>query len=104
MKKIMFAFVGASTLFALSAAAETWNGVISDAKCGAAHADASAKAMKCVAGCVKGGQAPVLVSDGKVYKIDDASKEKVMAHLGHKVKVTGSMDGDTVKIDSVEME
>lgn len=101
MKKVAVAFV-VFALFALAAyAADSWTGTISDAKCGAAHADASAKSQKCVAGCVKGGQAPVFVTDGKVLKIKDASK--VTEHLGHKVTVTGKLEGDTVAIDSVKM-
>ena len=90
------------SLSAMAAFAAEWKGTISDAKCGAAHADASQKSMNCVKGCVKGGQAPVLVSDGKVYKIADASK--VQDHLGQKVVVTGSMNGDTVTVDSVRAD
>lgn len=97
MKKLAIGF----SLFAVSAFAAEWTGTVSDAKCGAAHADASEKSMKCVNGCVKGGQAPVLVVDGKVYKIAD--KEKVADHLGHKVVVTGKLDGDTITIDKVKM-
>jgi hypothetical protein len=77
-------------------------GTISDSKCAAAHADASEKSMKCVQACVKGGQKPVLVTaDGKVLKI--ANPDKVMEHLGHKVTVTGDVEGDTVTIESVSM-
>ena len=50
-----------------------------------------------------GGSAPVFVSEGKVYKIDADSKSKVMSHLGHKVTINGSVEGNTVKIDSVKM-
>lgn len=89
-------------LFAVSAFAAEWKGTISDAKCGAAHADASEKSMKCVNGCVKGGQKAVLVSDGKVMQI--ANQDKVAAHLGHKVTVTGTLEGDTVTVDSVTMD
>jgi hypothetical protein len=98
VKKLAIAF----SLCAISAFAAEWKGTISDAKCAAAHADASEKSMKCVQGCVKGGQAPVLVSEGKVYKIADASK--VTDHLGHKVVVTGELDGDTIQVDSVKMQ
>ena len=97
MKK--FAFVA---LFAACAFAGEWKGVISDAKCGAAHADASEKSMKCVNGCVKGGQKAVLVSDGKVMQI--ANQDAVSQHLGHKVTVSGKLDGDTVTVDSVKMD
>jgi hypothetical protein len=97
MKK--FAFVA---LFAVSAFAAEWKGTISDSKCGAAHADASEKSMKCVNACVKGGQKAVLVTDGKVLKI--ANQDKVAEHLGHKVTVSGKLEGDTVTVDSVSMD
>ena len=103
MKKFAFALVGGLALFSVSAFADEWKGTISDAKCGAAHADASEKSMKCVEGCVKGGVAPVFVVDGKVLKIDAKSVDKAKAHLGHKVTVTGKLTGDTVSIDSVKM-
>ena len=68
-----------------------------------AASDASEKSTKCVEACVKGGQAPVFVVDGKVLKIDEASKEKVMSHLGHKVEIDGKLTGDTVTVKSVKM-
>ncbi len=98
MKRIVLGFVALS-MFALTAMAGEWTGYISDAKCGVkgakdAHAD-------CAKGCVKGGAAPVFVTDGKVYKIDDASK--VADHVGHKVTITGELKGDTVQVASVKM-
>lgn len=91
-------------LFAMSAFAASWTGYISDAGCGAKHADGSEKSGKCVNACVKNkGAAPVFVVDGKVLKIDDASKDKVMDHLGHKVTIDGKMAGETVTIDTVTM-
>ena len=91
-------------LLALTSAslfAGEWTGYISDSKCGAAHTDASAKSVACVKGCVKGGQKPVLVTDGKVVNI--ANTDKVPeALLGLKVKVTGELHGDAVTIASIE--
>ena len=98
MKKLLFA----SSVFALTAFAGEYKGVISDAKCGAAHADASEKSMKCAQGCVKGGKEAVFVSEGKVYKIADQAK--VTEHVGHKVTLTGKMDGETISVDSVKMD
>ena len=89
-------------LFAASAFAAEWKGTISDAKCGAAHADASEKSMKCVNACVKGGQKAVLVSDGKVIQI--ANQDKVTEHLGHKVTVSGKLEGETLTVDTVTMD
>lgn len=97
MKKVAFI-----ALFAACAFAGEWKGTISDAKCGAAHADASEKSMKCVNGCVKGGQKAVFVSDGKVLQI--ANQDKVKEHLGHKVTLTGKLEGDTVTVESVSMD
>ena len=94
----MVVLVGA----ALSAFAGEWKGTISDSKCGAKHADASEKSQACVKGCVKGGSAAVFVTeDGKVLKIHNA--DAVKEHLGHKVTVTGTLDGDAVHVDSVKM-
>ena len=99
MKKIVFSSVMALSLFSLSAFAEEFNAYISDAKCGAKHA--SDMNTKCIQGCVKGGAAPVAVVGDKVYKVNDASI--VMDHLGHKVVITGKLDGETLDIVSVKM-
>ncbi|MGH9658896.1 MAG: DUF5818 domain-containing protein [Bryobacteraceae bacterium] len=90
-------------MFAISAAAAVWTGYISDAKCAsknAANAESDSHA-KCAQGCAKKGDALVLVSGGKVFKIADQGK--VADHVGHKVTVTGKLDGDTITVDSVKM-
>ena len=99
MKKVVIALVLVLSVFTLSAFAGEYTGYISDSKCGAkgakdAHAD-------CAKSCVKGGASPVFVSDGKVYKIDDASK--VADHVGHKVTITGELKGDTIEVADVKM-
>jgi Protein of unknown function (DUF5818) len=88
--------------FSIAASAEQLTGYISDAHCGAKHASVSEANTKCVNGCLKGGAAPVLVSDGKVYKLDADSAEKVKSFAGQSVKVDGTIDGDSVKVTSVE--
>ena len=99
LKRIVLAFVLVLSLFAVTSMAAEMTGYISDSKCAAkgaidAHADCAVK-------CVKGGAAPVFVSDGKVYKIDDAAK--VQDHVGHKVTITGDVKGDTIQVESVKM-
>jgi hypothetical protein len=99
LKQIVLAFVLVLSLFAVTSLAAEMTGFISDSKCGAkgekdAHADCAVK-------CVKGGAAPVFVSDGKVYKIDDAAK--VQDHVGHKVTITGEVKGDTIQVQDVKM-
>jgi hypothetical protein len=63
------------------------------------HATASADAAKCVEHCVAGGASYVLVSQGKVYKLDAQAKFKGWG--GKSVKVTGSLNGDTLKVAEV---
>jgi hypothetical protein len=55
-----------------------------------------------VEGCLKKGGDPVLVVGDKVMKFDADSATKAKAFAGQDVKVMGSVDGDVVKIDSIE--
>jgi hypothetical protein len=88
--------------FSLAALADSWTAVVSDSMCGAQHSAASAEDKKCVEGCIKHhGSKPVLVVGDKVYKISADSEAKVMDHLGDKVKVEGTLSGDTITITSV---
>jgi len=93
MKRLL-AFVFLTSLGALGG---EWTGAISESGCGTKHANGGAE--KCVSGCVKKGAAPVFVTDGKVVRI--ANAEKVMDHLGKKVKITGTLEGDTVTIQTI---
>jgi hypothetical protein len=102
--KARFAAVIVATLFAgaLAMAADgTWTGYIADSKCGVKAAHDGAR--ECTIKCVKEGAKYVFVNDAdkKVYAIDD--QDKVAAHAGHHVTVKGSVDGDTLKLSSVEM-
>jgi hypothetical protein len=94
--------VAIGSLFAASALAESMSGTITDANCGAKHAAATEKDAACAKSCVKRGAAPVLVSDGKVYKISADSKDKVAELVGMKVTVNAKVEGDTVTIESAE--
>ena len=98
MKKfaIALAFVSAA------AWAETWSGTVSDSHCGAKHADVSEKSMACAKKCVDGGADAVFVTGDKVLKI--ANPAMVKEHVGHKVNITGKLDGDTVTVESVDMK
>jgi hypothetical protein len=102
--KIRFAAVLAGTLFAAAltmAADGTWTGYISDSNCGAKGANDGAR--ECTIKCVKGGAKYVFVNDTdkKVYVVD--AQDKVAAHAGHHVTVKGTVDGETLKLESIEM-
>ncbi len=103
MSKFLFSSLLAVSLCSTAVMAEEMTGYISDAHCGAKHDAVSEKNTKCVVDtCIKGGADPVLVKDGKVMKFDDASKKMAVEHAGQMVKINGTMDGDTVKISSIE--
>lgn len=98
-------------LLSTTAFAGEWTGYISDEKCASASAKAKSAAEwikpaafeSCVKTCVKQGSAVVFVTeDNRLYKIDADSMAKVMPQLGHKVVVTGKIDGETIKIDSIK--
>ncbi len=102
--KVRFAAVIVVVLFAgaLAVAGDgSWTGYITDSKCGAKAAHEGA--VECTVKCVKEGAKYVFVndSDKKVYVIDD--QEKVAAHAGHHVTVKGSVEGDNLKLTSIDM-
>lgn len=83
------------------AADKSFVGVVSDNHCGVKHDTASDAASKCVAKCVTGGGKYVLVSKGKVYQLEP--QDKFADHAGHNVKVTGSLEGETLTATNVAM-
>jgi len=90
----------AALLLAGPALAATWTGWITDEHCGAAGAKAGHK--DCALKCMKEGKALVFYdsADKKIYKLSsqDAAKEQ----LGHEVVLTGTLDGDTIQVESIE--
>jgi hypothetical protein len=101
MKNLVFASVLAISFGSLGVFADDITGYISDAHCGAAHHAPSAANTACLQKCIKGGSDPVLVSNGKVMQFDADSKEKAKAYAGDNVKIDGTMNGDVVKINSI---
>ena len=103
MKKLSLGCFALISVFSLAAAAEQMTGYISDAHCGAKHNKVSAANTKCVKDmCMNGGADPVLVVNDKVMKFDDDSKKKAVPFAGQNVMIDGSMDGDAVKISSID--
>jgi hypothetical protein len=101
MKKLLATFA-LSAIGSMSAFAGEWTGYIADSKC--KHVDGTEAHVACTEKCIKGGADAVFVTaDNKVLKIDKDSMEKVTPHYGHKVTVTGKVDGDTLKVDSIKM-
>jgi len=103
--KVRFSMAVAATLFAgalAMAADNSWTGWISDSQCGVKGAND--KAGECTTKCVKEhGAKYVFVNDAdkKVYVVD--AQDKVAAHAGHHVTVKGTVDGETLKLSSIDM-
>jgi hypothetical protein len=84
------------------AADSTLTGYISDSHCGAKGAKEGHE--QCAAKCVKEHDAKyVFVNDAdkKVYAVD--AQDKAAAHAGHHVTVTGTLDGENLKVASISM-
>lgn len=103
--KTRFLFLPALALLAasvVSGADGSWTGWITDDMCGVkgAHEGMAECASKCVK---EHGAKYVFVndSDKKVFAIDD--QDKVAPHAGHHVVVKGTVDGDKLKLTSIEM-
>ncbi len=99
MKKVLSVFA----FCAISAMAADWTGYIVDATCAGKKDDkgGSDDHAACAARCIKGGAPAVFVSDGKVYKV--SNQDKVVAHAGHKVTITGKMMDGSIHVDNVKM-
>jgi Protein of unknown function (DUF5818) len=102
--KLRFATGLAVLLFGAAmvmAAESTMTGYISDSKCGAKGAHEGAR--DCTIKCVQAGEKYVFVNDAdkKVYVVD--AQDKVADHAGHHVTVKGTVEGDTLKLESIEM-
>src|SRR2546422_9342541 len=103
--KVRFAVAMAATLFAgalVMAADGSWTGWVSDSQCGVKGAND--KAGECTTKCVKEhGAKYVFVNDAakKVYVVD--AQDKGAAHAGHHGTVNASVDGETLKLSSIDM-
>lgn len=87
--------------FSNFAAAADFVGYVIDQACAAKSAMKGNEA--CARKCIKGGSPAVLLVEGdKVFKLDDQAK--VTEHAGHKVKVTGTLNGDTIKVENITVD
>jgi hypothetical protein len=104
MKKTLFL-----AIFATSAAcAESWTGTVVDVMC--KGRDLASHTRDCAIKCAKGGYGLVL-PDGKFVKFDESGNAKTLAALKAsakekdlKAKVTGTLTGDLVKVEAIELQ
>ncbi len=106
MRKLLCAFF-AITLFCVIAVpsfagdSQTVNGWVSDSKCGAKGANASA--AECTKKCLAAGASMVVVTDTdqKVLTVDNPDALK--GHEGNHVAVTGHVAGYKIHVESAKM-
>lgn len=84
---------------ALPIFAADWTGWIVDEHCGAKGGNSGHKS--CALKCAKDGAALLLFNpaDEKLYKLSD--QEAAKAHAGEKVKVVGTIEGETITVESI---
>ena len=108
MRKISYLCVGLLLGGSLSftgtvkAGTKTFVGNISDSMCGLKHMMPGKSDKECTLECVKAGSKYVLadLASGKVYQLSDQKKPEEFA--GQKVKVTGTLKGDTISVTAIE--
>jgi len=94
---LMLSLAGA---FAAFAQQQSLTGVVTDSMCGAAHMAKAKSPAECTKMCVKDGMKYALAADKKLYTLE--GHEAALATLaGQKVKVTGTVNGDTLTVTSV---
>jgi hypothetical protein len=108
MKNCIRVLVTGAFMTGTAAIAATWTGQISDSMCGAHHKTMAEHGKKlsahdCTEACVKNGGKYVFVSKGKVYSIDNQDFAGLTEHAGHTVKLTGDMNGDSIKVSDLGM-
>jgi hypothetical protein len=80
---------------------ESYEGMLSDARCGARHSAAiDEAATNCTITCLRAGEQFVLIDGDKVYLLDgDLMALKQVA--GQRVRIVGTLDGTKIAVRSV---
>jgi hypothetical protein len=106
MKRMFLSIVGVllAASFSLAApgkdASKTYVGNIGDSMCGAKHMMPGETDKDCTLGCIKEGSKYILIDpSGKIYQLSDQKTPEQFA--GGKVKVTGTLSGDTIVVTSI---
>ena len=108
MKKVLLICLAVCFVLALSALAfddmgksSTVNGWVSDSKCGAKGANASAEA--CTKKCLESGAKMVIVTDKDQKVLTVENPDALKGHEGHHIAATGSVKGDSIHVDTAKM-
>jgi hypothetical protein len=90
------------------AAGETFSGTVVDVMC--RGKDLAGHTKECAITCSKSGYG-LVTADGKFLKFDESGNARTLAALKKatkekdlKIKVTGTMEGDVIKVEAVELQ
>jgi hypothetical protein len=107
MRKMVLAAAAVASA-TTATAAESWTGTVVDVMC--KGKDLANHTAKCAVSCAKGGYGLVM-PDGKFVKFDEGGNAKTLAALKAttkekdiKAKVSGSLDGEVIKVDSIQIQ
>jgi hypothetical protein len=81
----------------------TFSGVITDARCGPRHTDRTKSASECARACVGNGSRYTIVDGDRKYELTGELRQ-VGEFAGRRVTVTGNLDGETIKVSSVNLQ
>ena len=94
--------------FLAAAAAADFNGTVVDTMCRAK--DLAGHDRECAIACAKSGYG-LVTGEGKFLKFDESGNARTLAALKKsskdkdlKAKVTGTLDGDVLKVQSIELQ
>jgi hypothetical protein len=80
---------------------QTYEGVVTDTRCGAKHSAALAEnAADCTRACVHAGEHFALVNGDKLY-ILEGEPELLKRSAGERVTIAGTLNGNTIAVNSV---
>lgn len=100
-------FIAALAMLPATLAAETFNGTVVDVMC--KTKDLASHTRSCSISCAKGGYGLVM-PDGKFLKFNESGNAKTLALLKAstkdkdlKAKVTGTLDGDVIQVQTLDL-
>jgi hypothetical protein len=101
-------FVLALTMLAPLAMADSFSGTVVDVMC--RGKDLASHTRECAVTCSKSGYA-LVTADGKFLKFDESGNAQALSALKKltkekdlKAKVSGTMSGDVLKVESIEFQ
>ncbi len=109
MLKKLLGLSAVMALFSTMLLAGTWSGILIDKNC-STKKDLAEHTRKCAIHCADSGYG-LVTADGKFVKFDKTGDQKALALLKAskkvndlKATVTGTLEGDTLKVETVTLD